>query len=311
MRMRHPFPIALAAAGALMASSLQSAATEYAFSTYGLGGNAFGAGATPPPGTYVTEATAFYSASIGTSVSFGGVTLNPGAKVDAFSAATNILYVPERKVLGGNLGLSVTIPVGHIDVDATLGGPFGLSRSVDGWGFGDVWSKVQLGWQHGEFAHTIYVQAVAPTGRWDPGFSPIIGLHRPGIDTGWAFTWTDKTKKLQVNGATGFTFNFENTATDYRSGNEFHFEWAVGLEFAPGLLIGVVGYDYRQLTGDTGSGARLGPFKGSVDAIGPGLIYTTLLGQTPFILNVRHYHEFNAQNRWEGNSTVLSGTIRF
>ena len=121
----------------------------------------------------------------------------------------------------------------------------------------------------------------------------------------------NKTKKLQVNGATGFTFNFENTATDYRSGNEFHFEWAVGLEFAPGLLIGVVGYDYRQLTGDTGSGARLGPFKGSVDAIGPGLIYTTLLGQTPFILNVRHYQEFNAQNRWEGNSTVLSGTIRY
>ena len=262
MRTRHPFPIALVAAGALMASSLQSAATEYAFSTYGLGGNAFGAGATPPPGTYVTEATAFYSASIGATVSFGGVTLNPGAKVDAFSAATNILYVPERKVLGGNLGLSVTIPVGHIDVDATLGGPFGLSRSVDGWGFGDVWSKVQLGWQHGEFAHTIYVQAVAPTGRWDPGFSPIIGLHRPGIDTGWAFTWTDKTKKLQVNGATGFTFNFENTATDYRSGNEFHFEWAVGLEFAPGLLIGVVGYDYRQLTGDTGSGARIGAVQG-------------------------------------------------
>jgi len=115
MRARHPFPIALVAAGALMASSLQSTATEYAFSTYGLGGNAFGAGATPPPGTYVTEATAFYSASIGATVSFGGVTLNPGAKVDAFSAATNILYVPERKVLGGNLGLSVTIPVGHID----------------------------------------------------------------------------------------------------------------------------------------------------------------------------------------------------
>ena len=165
MRTRNPFLIALAAAVALMAFSQKSAATEYAFSTYGLGGNAFGAGATPPPGTYVTEATAFYSASIGTTVSFGGVTLNPGAKVDAFSAATNILYVPERKVLGGNLGLSVTIPVGHIDIDATLGGPFGLSRSVDGWGFGDVWSKVQLGWQHGEFAHTIYVQAVAPTGR--------------------------------------------------------------------------------------------------------------------------------------------------
>ena len=311
MRMQQFLSRAFLTGCVWLATATGASATEYGFSTYGLGGNAFGAGVTPPPGTYVTEATAFYNASIGTTVNFGGVTLNPGAKVEAFSAATNILYVPERKVFGGNLGLSVTIPVGHIDIDATLGGPFGLSRSVDGWGFGDVWSKVQLGWQHGDFAHTIYVQAVAPTGRWDPGFSPIIGLHRPGIDTGWVFTWTDKTKKLQLNGATGFTFNFENTATDYRSGNEFHFEWAIGLEFAPGLLIGVVGYDYRQLTGDSGSGARLGPFKGRVDAIGPGLTYTTLLGQTPFILNVRHYHEFNAHNRWEGNSTVLSGTIRY
>jgi hypothetical protein len=294
-----------------LAAAADATAAEYGFTSYLLGGNAFGAGVTPPPGTYVTEAIGFYSANIGTTVSFGGVTLNPGGKVEVFNAQTNILYVPERKVFGGNLGLSVTVPVGHNDTEATLGGPFGLSRSVDGWGLGDVVPKIQLGWQHGDFAHTIYVLAVTPTGRWDPGFSPIIGLHRPGIDTGWAFTWTDKTKKLQVNGATGFTFNFENTATDYKSGNEFHFEWAIGLEFAPGLLIGVVGYDYRQLTGDTGSGASLGPFRGRVDAIGPGLTYTTLLGQTPFILNVRHYHEFNASNHWEGSSTILSGTIRY
>ena len=175
------------------------------------------------------------------------ITLNPGASVDAFSAATNILYVPQRKVLGGNLGLSVTLPVGHIDIDATLGGPFGLSRSTDGWGFGDVDQQGSARVAARRVLASVYVQAVAPTGRWQPGFLPIIGLHRPGIDTGWAFTWTDKTKKLQVNGSTGVTFNFENTATDYKSGDEFHFEWAIGLEFAPGLLIGVVGYDYRQL----------------------------------------------------------------
>ena len=55
----------------------------------------------------------------------------------------------------------------------------------------------------------------------------------------------------------------------------------------------------------------LGPFKGKVDAIGPGLSYTTLLGTTPFILNVRHYREFNVENRWDGHSTLFSGTIRF
>ena len=302
----------LAATAMLAVVASQASATEYGFSTYGLGSTAFGAGSTPPPGIYLTEATAFYSARIGRSINFGNVTLNAGAKVEGFSAATNALYVPERKLFGGNLGFAITVPVGHVDLEATIGiGLLGASREVAGWGLGDTTGKVQLGWQHGEFAHTFYVQAVAPTGRWDPGFSPIIGLHRPGIDTGWAFTWTDKAKKLQLNGTGGFTFNFENTATDYRSGNEFHWEWAAGFELVPGLVAGVVGYDYRQVTGDTGTGATLGPLKGRVDAIGPGLSYTTLIGSTPFILNARRYQEFNVQNRWDGTTTLISGTLRF
>ena len=121
---------------------------------------------------------------------------------------------------------------------------------------------------------------------------------------------TEKASKLQFNGAVGVTFNFENTATDYLSGTDFHAEWAVGREICPGLIFGVVGYDYRQLTGDSGSGAHLGPLEGSVDAIGPGLTYTTLAGKTPLILNARYYQEFNAENRWEGSTSIVSGTIR-
>lgn len=296
-------PLLLAAAG-------EAAATEYGFSTYVLGSSAFDAGVTPPPGTYVTVAAGRYGASIGTAVDYGRVVINAGASVDAFTSTLNLLYVPDRKILGGNLGLAVTIPVGHLDLEATVGiGPLALLRQTEGAGLGDVTSRIQLGWQHGEFSHTVYLQAVAPTGRYETGFVPIIGLHRPGIDTGLAVTWANKATKLQLNGTAGVTFNFENTATDYTSGNEFHFEWAIGREIAPGVVLGVVGYDYRQLTGDSGS--VLGPFKGRVDAIGPGLSYTTLIGTMPFIVNARHYQEFNVENRWQGNSTIISGTIRF
>lgn len=91
--------------------------------------------------------------------------------------------------------MAVTIPVGHLDVVANIGP---LSR--DGWGFGDITTRAQLGWQQGDFSHLVYVQAVAPTARWQPGFTPIIGLHRPGVDTGWA--WEHKPAKLQLNGQT-------------------------------------------------------------------------------------------------------------
>ena len=147
--------------------------------------------------------------------------------------------------------MAVTIPVGHLDVVANIGP---LSR--DRWGFGDITTKAQLGWQQGDFSHLVSVQAVAPTGRWQPGFTPIIGLYRPGIDTGWAFSWEHKPSKLQLNGSAGVTFNFENTETE--TGNKFHFERAIGRQFAKGLVIGIVGYDYRQLTGGSGAGAVQG-----------------------------------------------------
>jgi hypothetical protein len=308
------FLLSATAAGCLLLETGQEAkATEYGFSTYALGQTAFGAGVTPPPGTYVTTVVFHYAADIGGSVTFGnGVTLGAGAHVNLWSSAINGLYVFDHKVLGGNLGISATVPFGNVSIDGMVsaGGP-GIQRSTEGGGLGDVVTKVQLGWQHGEFAHTAYVQAVAPTGRYETGFNPIIGLNRPGIDTGWAFTWANKATQLQLNGVLGVTFNFENTATNYQSGDEFHFEWAIGRELGPGFVVGLVGYDYRQLTGDSGSRAVLGSFKGSVDAIGLGASGTTLLGAMPVIMNLRVYKEFDAEHRWEGYSSTLSTTIRF
>lgn len=251
-------------------TSMPAHAVEYAFSTYALGESAFSAGVTPPPGTYVSAVAGFYSGKIGSAVEFGTVILNAGAKADLFSGGLNVLYVPNEKLFGGNLGLSVTIPFGYVNYDSTIGvGSAAIFREVNGWGFGDVVPRVQLGWQQGEFAHTVYLEVITTTGFWEKGFEPIVSLNRTGIDTGWAFTWTDKQSKVQVSGTAGFTFNFENTATSYQSGDEFHWEWAVGLECMKGLVCGVVGYDYWQITGDSGSGAKLGSFEGRVNAVGP------------------------------------------
>lgn len=312
MRNRQFFLLGVCASFSVCTLSTALCAAETGFSTYGLGGYSFGAGVTPPPGTYVSTAVGFYTGKISGAVTIGGLVFDIGMNVDFLSVGLNGLYVREGKVLGGQLGISATVPIGHVDLDATASvGPLTGRRTTDGGGGGDIVPKIQLGWQHGALSHTAYIQGVAPTGRYDTGFNPNIGLNRPSIDTGWAFTWIDTSTKLQLNGALGVTFNFENDETNYKSGNEFHFEWAIGREFAPGLVLGIVGYDYRQLSGDSGAGAVLGPFKGSVDAIGAGLSYTTLLGTTPLILNARHYQEFDAERRFEGSTSIVSATIRY
>ena len=296
----------------LTVASHRGQAVEYAFPTYALGESAFSAGVTPPPGIYISTVIGTFNGELAGTATFGGVTVNAGAKVDAFMPALSFLYVPDRKLFGGNLGLSITVPGGWMDIRA--GDEVqaqGFSREVNTWGMGDVVPRVQLGWQYGDFAHTVYLEAIAPTGFWGPGFSPLIGFNRTSIDTGWAFTWTDKRTKLQVSGTAGFTFNFENPQTNYQSGNEFHFEWAVGFQCMPGLVIGLVGYDYRQLNGDSGSGDPVGPFRGSLDAIGPGLSYTTIIDKRPVTFNLRYYHDYDFDKHFHGDTTIASATVRF
>jgi Putative MetA-pathway of phenol degradation len=74
-----------------------------------------------------------------------------------------------------------------------------------------------------------------------------------------------------------------------------------------------LGYDYRQLSDDTGAGvpAILNGFKGEVDAVGPGLTYTTQIGKIPFIFNARHYEEFNVKSRFDNSVTIITGTFVF
>ncbi len=128
---------------------------------------------------------------------------------------------------------------------------------------------------------------------------------------GWAFTWFDKTTKLQFNGAVGYMTSKENYDTQYQTGDEFHFEWAAGYKFDNGLEIGIVGYDYRQITGDSGQGALLGPFKGSVDALGPGLTYSTKFGEIPVTFSARDYEEYNTAHRFQGNLSIGTFTAAF
>jgi hypothetical protein len=111
-------------------------------------------------------------------------------------------------------------------------------RTVSDWGLGDISLRVQLGWTVGEFNHTAYIMGILPTGEYDTGFKPNIGLHRPGIDVGWGFTWDEKSIGLQLSATAGVLFHFENTRTNYESGTEFHLEWALGKTFESGFIMG-------------------------------------------------------------------------
>lgn len=82
-----------AAAAVLMtvAANSNAQAAEAALGSYGVGSNAFGAGVTPPAGTYVTTAVGYYQAEIGGQIPFHGVVINAGATIDFFVSTLNAL----------------------------------------------------------------------------------------------------------------------------------------------------------------------------------------------------------------------------
>jgi hypothetical protein len=64
-------------------------------------------------------------------------------------------------------------------------------------------------------------------------------------------------------------------------------EFAVLQHFSPKFALGVAGFHYWPITGDSGAGATLGDFKGRVTSIGPVTTYNFNLGKLPTARNGR------------------------
>ena len=107
-----------------------------------------------------------------------------------------------------------------------------------------------------------------------------------------------------MSGKTGFTFNGKNDFTDYKSGTEFHLEGSVERKFSKEVSAGIQAYHFQQISGDSGSGATLGSFKGRVSALGVTAAYNFNIGHTPATLRARLFKEFGEKNRL-GNGTAI------
>jgi hypothetical protein len=102
------------------------------------------------------------------------------------------------------------------------------------------------------------------------------------------------------------TFNGRNPATDYKTGTEFHLDWSAMQYLSKEFSFGLAGYYYQQISGDSGSGARLGPFKGRVVALGGAVGYNFQLGALPISTRVKVFREFDVENRLEGTAAFFT-----
>jgi hypothetical protein len=314
--LRHSLTVlALVLVTAFGAHTNRVIAAEGAAGFYLLGSTTTNAGILPPPGTYVINYNYFYSGSTDFTLDIAGLILDGGVDANAYFTIPAPLWVAPGKVLGGNIAFLMLVPIGWKDVEAGAsltgprGGVIGTKLRDEETKFGDPVPGMMMGWHHGNWHFKTHTLVNVPVGFWERGNLANIGFNRWGIDNAAAFTWLDPKIGLELSAMAGFTYNFENPATDYKTGTEFHVEYAAVQNFSKHFALGVNGYYYDQVTGDSGSGAGLGSFKGRVVAIGPVMNLNFQVAKIPVSANLKYFREFDVENRLEGDAGYLTLTM--
>jgi hypothetical protein len=241
---------------------------------------------------------------------------NLNATGDLFFLAPT--YTFATPVLGGQASIGFTGVVGRANaglngvVTATLP-PFTLVRSDSindsVTGVGDLYPTATLKWNQGVNNWMIYASGDVPVGAYERGRIINLGIGHGSIDGGGGYTYFNPKTGTEFSAVAGLTYNFRNAATDYQNGIDFHLDWAASQFVSKQVFVGAVGYVYHQLTGDSGSGAKLGPFKSRVESIGPQIGYVFPIGNLQGVLNVKGYWEFDAANRAKGWNTWLTFAV--
>lgn len=302
---------------ALLCTSLAMAhAEEGGTGHYAPGSMASFIDAVPAAETFLVRVNLLgYEGSIDSSLPlpFAGVTTF-GAESEVFGSGLTLLWRP-----GIDLGTqwswaaSATIPWLWVDVtaNAEVTGPRGrtiaqrrLTSSEDG--LGDiVLMPLMLNYKASDdFSINFRVAAYAPTGDYEVGRLANPGRNYWSFEPTMGFIYLGQKSGIEASLFAGYTLNTENRDTDYDSGDQFHLDGTLAQHFPlfGGLAgVGASGYWYQQVTDDSGSGARLGGFRGRTSGLGPVISWTRKLGGTDLIAEFKWLHELETENRMEGN----------
>ena len=224
-------------------------------------------------------------------------------------------YVFPDPVLGGQASVNMAMILGRVDVgvDATLTGPGGGilagSQSDTLTSVGDLFPSASIRWNDGVHNTMVYTMIGVPVGSYKKGRLANIGSNHWAVDMGGGYTYFNPETGREFSATAGLTYNFENPDTDYKNGINVHLDWGASQFLSEQLHVGLVGYFYDQITGDSGAGATLGDFKSRVNGIGPQLGYIFNMGDQQAYLNLKGYWEFNAKNRPEGWNTWVTFSV--
>lgn len=223
-------------------------------------------------------------------------------------------YVFSNPIIGGQASIGITGFVGRyaIDVNSTLTGPSGATISGQRQdalnSVGDLYPMASLKWNQGVHNFMAYIMGNIPVGAYDINQLANMGINHWSLDGGGGYTYLDEQNHHEFSAVLGLTQNFENPATHYMNGVDAHLDWSAAQFLSENCFVGPAGYIYKQITGDSGSGALLGEFKSKVFGAGPQFGYFFKIGEQKWYMNLKVIGEFSAQHRPDGWNGWISLT---
>ncbi len=297
-----------AALAGVLVSAQASLAAEGGFSFYlpGLAGDIAHAQSSEP-GLQVANTVYFLSGDAGAAILQGKV--NAGLDLTMALDIVSAGYTFEQEVLGATYTVGAAIPFGYAELAATITTAGGRSFAAerDSFNIADIaLVPLELTWTIDNISIQLGEVIYAPTGAYDVDKVVNLGLNHWGFDTTLAATYFNLETGTEVSIAPGVIFNTENDATDYQSGTEFHLDLTANQFLSETFALGVRGYYYNQITGDSGSGARLGDFQGESFGLGPGFIWFPEFAAGKLAVLGKWIHDFDATNRFESDYGTLT-----
>ena len=259
---------------------------------------------------YVNAFT-YYNGSAGGSrqLEFGGqVVANVNGTV--YADTSILLYETPWKFLGGQYAAAVAIPYMWMEVKGNVqAGPVTIKRRDTANGIGDIeMLPLMLGWTSGDVKFGGTFGIYAPTGEFEEGHLANVGKNFWTFEPGLNVSWLSSKIGTEVSLFAGFDVSTKNNETDYQSGDVFHLDATVAQHlplFGGFVGVGANAFYYQQITGDSGSGARLGDFEGRTIGVGPVLSFATKVGRnktTDLVAEVKWLPELDVAKRLKGDT---------
>jgi hypothetical protein len=230
-------------------------------------------------------------------------------------------YVLATPVLGGQASVALLGIYGRNDttlagmLNGTITPPgvsfmksFNLSDTT--WGFGDLIPQVSLRWNSGVNNWMIYGTGDIPVGAYQSTRLANLGIGHGAVDGGVGYTYFNPQTGHEFSAVLGLTGNLENTSTNYTNGVDMHLDWGASQFLNKQDMIGLVGYVYKQISCDSGSGDHVGCFESQVVGIGPQIGHIFPIGKDlQGYLNLKAYGEFANEHRPDGWNVWLTFAI--